>query len=255
MHMVSGELWALADYRVYLAANNSQKHPATSSFSESHLGKPTEQFAFEGKKYSRSSLNYLNGLSFLKQHLDTSSINSVLEIGWGFGTLDEILSFSDGVSYINVDIPPTSTVSTYYLSQISGIDLIDYSRTRELQQIKIPVSNAQMVLCPWQLPKLRGKLDLFVNFISFQEMEPDIVKLYLEQVDRLETEFVLLRNIKEGKAVKSEKVVYGVETPIRGSDYDDFLVNYSLVAKNVFPFGYKTMYRFHSELRLYKRNH
>lgn len=251
-HLISGEMWALSDYRTYLSANNSDIHPSTTSFSECKVGNPSEHFEFESKFFSRSSLNYLNGLSFLKQHVDTSDIQNVLEVGGGFGTLGEILNKSK-VSYVNVDIPPTAAVSSYYLSNVIDTDFVDYLDTRSLEKISIPKDGAQLVLCPWQLPKLEGTIDLFVNFISFQEMEPHVVKNYLTHVDRLQSKFVLLRNIREGKAKKSAKVTYGVETPILGSDYDGFLENYDLVSTNVFPFGYKTVDGFHSELRLYRR--
>ncbi len=110
-----------------------------------------------------------------------------------------------------------------------------------------------MVLCPWQLPRLSGSADLFINFISFQEMEPDVVRGYLGHVDRLRCRFVLLRNLREGKQRKTEKVALGVETPTIGSDYDQFMPNYRLVATNVTPFGFRTIDGFNSELRLYER--
>lgn len=251
-HLISGEIWALADYRTYLAANNHFVHPSTTEFSESKIGNPSEHFNFESKWFSRSSLNYLNGLSFLKQHVDTSIIKTVLEIGGGFGTLGEILNLS-GVSYINVDIPPTAAVSSYYLNNVVKANFLDYLDTRDLDEIQVPNDATQLVLCPWQLVKLKGNIDLFVNFISFQEMEPKVVKNYLKHVDRLHSKYVLLRNIREGKAKKSKTVIYGVETPVLGSDYDGYLQNYQLVATNVIPFGYKTIDGFHSELRLYKR--
>lgn len=78
------------------------------SFSESAVGQPVEHFSIEGKLYSRSSLNYLMGLSFLKKFIDFSSIKTVMEIGGGFGTLGEILhQVSPATRYINLDIPPT----------------------------------------------------------------------------------------------------------------------------------------------------
>jgi putative sugar O-methyltransferase len=251
-NLISGEMWALGDYRTYLATNNSDTHPNTSGFSESKVGNPSEHFCFEDKYFSRSSLNYLNGLSFLKQHVDTSNIQTVLEIGGGFGTLGEILAQSN-ISYINVDIPPTVAVSSYYLSNTIKSNLVNYLDTRNHNQIEVPKHGDQLVLCTWQLPLLNGAIDLFVNFISFQEMEPSVVKNYLKHVDRLHPKFILLRNMREGKAKKNSSVRYGVETPIVGSDYDIFLENYELLATNVFPFGYKTMDGFHSELRLYQR--
>jgi putative sugar O-methyltransferase len=255
LHTLSGELWALADYRVLLASSADEKGWPLASFSESDVGAPLEQFHFDGRAFSRSALNYLNGLSFLRQQIgdEVASIKSVMEIGGGFGTLGEILSQIGQFSYIDVDIPPTAAVSSYYLKQQVGERFTDYLSTREMDVITVPEAPQQMVLCPWQLPKVEGNIDLFVNFISFQEMELHVVRNYLEQVDRLQTRYVLLRNLREGKAVKSEQVKYGVEKPLLGSDYDTLLPNYELVATNVYPFGYRTIDGFHSELRLYRR--
>jgi hypothetical protein len=177
----------------------------------------------------------------------------VLEIGGGFGTLGEILLQAGDYSYINVDIPPTAAVSSYYLAQQSGMHFSDYRQTRALSSIPVPAAPHQMVLCPWQLPAVQGSIDLFVNFISFQEMEPQVVRNYLQQVDRLGARFVLLRNLREGKQVRSAQHQYGVEQPILGRDYDDLLPAYALQATNVYPFGYRTIDGFHSELRLYRR--
>jgi putative sugar O-methyltransferase len=254
MQMLSGEAWAIADYRVYRAGDRTDVQPDISAASESNVGAPPDQVMLEGRAYSRSFLNYLHGLVFLKQHIDTASIQRVLEIGGGYGTLGEILHQSGGgYIYVDVDIPPTSAVSSYYLSQQPGLDLIDYSQTRSLAAIAMPKVGQQMVLCPWQLPQLQGSFDLFVNYISFQEMEPHVVQAYLEQVDRLQTRYVLLRNMREGKAKKSDKVIYGVETPMLGDDYDRQLPNYELIATNVTPYGYRTIDGYHSELRLYRR--
>lgn len=255
---LSGRVAAEADYRVF-AASNTNIAPYTITFSESDVGKPAEQFEFEGKRYSRSSLNYLLGLNFLKQQLGEVEVSTVLEIGGGFGSLGEIL-LSDPRNdsfYINVDIPPTCIFSSYYLKQTFGEDKVgDYADLKSLPDHSIDSLRQQfkaIVICPWTLPDLIGKVDLFVNFISFQEMEPDIVKNYLNEVDRLESRFVLLRNLREGKQVAINPGDVGVKTPILGEDYDDFLPNYELVATNVSPFGFKTVDGFHSELRLYRR--
>ena len=256
-HILSGELWALADYRVFLAASAAAASHGMdlAAFSESAVGEPVEQFVFDGRAFSRSALNYLNGLSFLKQQIgeEVAGIRSVMEIGGGFGTLGEILLRAGEFSYINVDIPPTAAVSSFYLARQPGIHFTDYLETRTRERIEVPRSAQQMVLCPWQLPRLQGQVDLFVNFISFQEMEPEVVGNYLSHVERLGAKFVLLRNLREGKPVKSEQRKYGVATPILGADYDELLPAYELMATNVHPFGYRTVDGFHSELRLYRR--
>jgi len=119
---LSGYLNALADYRVLAAANPDSDDFGLNEFSESTVGNPIEQFVFEGKTYSRSSLNYLLGLSLLKRHADLSKIKTVLEIGGGFGTLGEILGKAPlkGIKYIDLDIPPTQFAAEYYLREVFG---------------------------------------------------------------------------------------------------------------------------------------
>jgi len=255
-HLLGGEAFALADYRVLLAADDESRLPHLHTFSECDFGAPVEHFEFDGRRFSRSALNYLLGLAFLKRYLGDDVPRTVMEIGGGFGTLGEILAKSgiDGLRYVDLDIPPTSFVAQSYLTAALGGERVStYAGTRELEEIEIASLKTVSTLGAWQIEKLRGKVDLFVNFISFQEMEAPIVQNYLKHVDRLQAKFVLLRNLREGKAVKSERVQHGVEKPILGGDYDGFLSAYDLLATNVRPFGYRTIDGFHSELRLYKR--
>jgi putative sugar O-methyltransferase len=254
-HYLTGKQAALADYRVLLASDTQKQLPYLHTFSESDFGQPIEQFEFDGKKYSRSSLNYLLGLSLLKKHLGNDVPRSVLEIGGGFGTLGEIWSQS-GITdwkYIDIDIPPTQFVADYYLksilgsSYVTGFDEVSVSDSIDIANLK-----AASVLCSWQIEQLQGEIDLFVNFISFQEMEPDVVENYLHHVDRLKPRWILLRNMREGKQIKREGHA-GVEVPIKSNDYLRMLSNYKLIERNVHPFGFETVDGFHSELQLFKR--
>jgi putative sugar O-methyltransferase len=254
VEMLSGRAWALADYRVFLAGDRPEIAPDLGGISESTIGNPPDQLEVDSRRFSRSMLNYLHGLVFIKQVLGETGFRTVLEIGGGFGTLGEILHQSGGgYAYVDVDIPPTSAVASHYLSRIPGLDLIDYEETRADASIPVPAPGRQMVICPWQLPRLTGRIDLAWNYISFQEMEPDVVRFYLDQVRRLGARHVLLRNLREGKQKRSAQSPLGVVQPILGSDYDAFLPGYRLAATNVLPFGYRTIDGFHSELRLYER--
>ena len=256
MHqLLWGEQHALGDFRTYLAADEQEKPPILSRCSESDAGKPIEQFTFDGRKFSRSMLNYMLAIVFLKKHVDTSNISNVLEVGGGFGSLGEILASDpkNRYMYIDIDIPPTAAAASYYLKQIFGERLLEYPQSRGQRLIELDGTFDAAVLCPWQLPTLEGSFDLFVNAISFQEMEPTVVRFYLDHVDRLGTKLVLLRNLREGKQKKSSASAVGVEEPVLGKDYDSFLPGYDLVAENTVPFGYRTVDGFHSELRLYQR--
>lgn len=252
---LSGEMSALADYRALVAADNTLVKPYLHLFSESAVGAPIEHFEFEGRRFSRSSLNYLLGLALLKKHLNGDIPRTVLEIGGGFGTLGEVLSTCgiEGLRYIDIDIPPTSFVAQHYLTEVLGSGRVaTYAQSRDRDSIHISSLPQAAVLCSWQIERLNGQIDLFVNFISFQEMEPHIVSNYLGHVVRLGARWVLLRNLREGKQRRKNDWV-GVDAPILSDDYLAMLPDYELVERNVLPFGYRTVDHFHSELLLLRR--
>jgi putative sugar O-methyltransferase len=254
-HFLSGRMSALADYRVLQAADDPSCLPYLHKFSESKVGQPMEHFEFDGRWFSRSSLNYLLGLALLKKHLNGDVFRTVLEIGGGFGTLGEVLNSAgiDNMRYIDIDIPPTSFVAQHYLIELLGKNRVaTFAQTSGMNSIEINALPQAAVLCSWQIEKLHGQVDLFVNFISFQEMEPHIVRNYLGHVIRLGARWILLRNMREGKNVRRAGSV-GVESPVLGDDYLEMLPEYELVDRNVLPFGYQTVDGFHSELLLLRK--
>jgi putative sugar O-methyltransferase len=259
--MLSGRAAALADLRVLQAADDPERLPQLHIFSESECGTPLEQHVIGEQRYSRSALNYLLGLVMLKRHLGREAPSdmvpqTVLEIGGGFGTLGEILSQA-GLPhwrYVDIDIPPTATVAEWYLRQAVGDhQVLGYFETRGADTLDIAELAPISVLMPWQLPRLRGTIDLFVNFISFQEMEPPVVANYLHLVSNLTPQWVLLRNLKEGKQRRQHPDGIGVDEPILGDDYAAMLPDYVLVERGAMPFGYVTVDGFHSELLLFRR--
>jgi len=262
------------DYRAYIAgdAAKAEVRPVLRNCFESGLGDPLTQVTFDGRVFSRSMLNYMNGLVFLKSLVDTGACTKYLEIGGGYGTLGEILhrDSEHRYLYVNVDIPPASFAASWYLEKL-------YNSAGEggfCSCLKFPSDGAPFTidekqcrattLNSWQLPGLEGTFDVFVNFISFQEMEPDVVRNYAGHVKRLGCKFVLLRNLREGK--KKAKVDVDAETKwgqrasttenVTGEFVDAVFFDngYKLVGKNVFPFGYQTVDGFHSELSVYAKS-
>jgi len=254
----TGYASAFADFRVLMSANIDKK-PYLDKISESNIGDPIEQHKFENRHFSRSFLNYSLGLSFLKQTVDTDNISTVMEIGGGFGTLGEILLGDErnDIFYINVDIPPVAFFSSYYLQEVFGKESIAcYDTTKELDVIsieKFKQTHKALNLCSWQIEKLKGNIDLFVNFISFQEMEPEVVKNYCNHIEKLKPKYILLRNMQEGKRKQSDNYLAGVKKPILGKDYDQFLPSYQLINTDSTVYGFITEDNFHSQLRVYTR--
>lgn len=250
---LSGEAHALADYRAFVAGARTSA-PELLNFSESNAGNPCEHFTFAGRQYSRSALNYLHAMIFLAQHTDTSELKTFLEIGGGFGTLGEILAktrTADAFRYINVDIPPTCFASDYYLAEAcKDTAILRCADAANAADLPIDQMAALAVLPNWQIEALQGSIDVFVNMISFQEMEPHVVSNYLKHVERLAPKWIILRNMREGKQKRTDKNPMGVVDPVLGEFYQAELPRYRLVAKDDQVFGYTTADGFHSDLML-----
>jgi putative sugar O-methyltransferase len=250
--LVSGYHLALSQYCAFKAGDIQSKRPHLQYASDSGIGGAINQHQFDGKSYSRTMLNYMTGLVFLKQNIkDTSMIQNVLEIGGGFGSMGEILLSDAEVNYnyVNVDIPPTLYAASWYLKKLYREKYLNCLAFKPGDSISFDKMDGNACVAPtWQLPDITGRVDLFINFHSFQEMEPDVVVGYIEHIQRLKAKYVLTRNIREGKNPKR------VVKPIKSEDYDQFFVehDYIFIASNVIPFGFKTCDGFHSELRLYR---
>lgn len=245
-------------YNIFINLDSNAQVPYLRDFSESLIGKPLETYQFDGRIYTSTSLNYLRGLVFLKTIADTSLIHTVIEIGGGYGSLGEIFLKvkPQDFFYVNIDIPPLAAVSTYYLQSIFGQEaILDYSQSAHMDNIdieKIRKNYRGAVFCPWQLPNLKGNFDLAVNFISFQEMEPEVVKNYVEYINLLTTHYVLLRNSRYGKPRVREGQL-GVLQETTREHYLDFFSPFQLQAVNSNLFGYQTPFGFESEVMIFQR--
>lgn len=252
--ILDGSAMALADYRVFMAAE-SDKLPKLKSVSESQFGAPLEQYCFDGKLYSESFLNYLRGLAFLKKLVDTQGIKTVLEVGGGYGTLGEILLKCEDSNffYIDVDIPPVGYVATRYIEKLFGKENIaSYIITRkytEIDLMKLSEKYRAIVLCPWQLPLVKGRVDLFVNFISFQEMEPEVVANYAKFVNNHVDKYILLRNSRTGKEVAKKPGEIGVFNPVTREHYIKYFNKFEVVGIDSLTFGASS----ESEVMVFRR--
>ena len=227
-------------------------------FSESDHGEPRQHVELDGRRHSRSSLNYLRGLAMLHHHVDASVVRSALEIGGGYGTLGEILlkGYSDSF-YVNVDIPPLAHVSAQYLRAVFGQDAVaGYEQTRDMEVIDLTELRQKyraVVLCAWQLPRVQGRVDLFCNFISFQEMEPETVQNYARQVQPLTGRFLLLRNSSKGQRTGPGHVAPAVDQPILAEDYREWFSEFELVAADDKHYGDTSNSGWRSEVTVFRR--
>ncbi|MBW3568234.1 MAG: putative sugar O-methyltransferase [Proteobacteria bacterium] len=255
--MLDGRESAYAEYLLFLAADTNSG--LRLNVGESGFG-GGERFEFDRKLYSKSFLNYLRGLTFLKKLTDTDNISSIMEIGGGYGTLGEILlkSRSDGF-YLNVDIPPVAAVATRYLKQVFGDDaVLGYEQSRNMRAIDLDTlrgSYRALVLCPWQLPSVKGSVDMFANFISFQEMEPAVVANYVSLVQPMVRHAVLLRNSVKGKTMAKQPGEVGVLEPTTTDDIIRAFDQFRVLGRDSAVFGYESRNgNFRSEVICMERN-
>jgi putative sugar O-methyltransferase len=231
---------ARADYRIY-RATEVPGGLDLDCVSESDAG-GGERFTFDTKSYSRSMLNYLRALNLYKTVAEGGVPNGCLEIGGGYGTLGEILlKAAPGSLYVNVDIPPVAAVSTWYLEQVFGTDaVLGYAQSREMHSINLDALRQRyraIVLCPWQLPRVAGTVDLFANFMSFQEMEPQIVANYVALVQPLIRRHVLMRNTAVGKKIAQRPGDVGVIQPVLSGFVQQLFTEFETRACDAFVYG------------------
>lgn len=186
------------------------------SHGASRVGDPPQEYRLvEGSeaRFSKPFLNYLLCLAALSQHVEEAP-RSFLEIGGGYGALGEIVLSRDATArYVNLDIPPLVTVSSYYLTELFGDErILTYGdQVPSSGRIEVPRSAC---LPNFRISDIGGPFDVFVNTYSFQEMEPDVVEHYIDAVCRAGVQYVVSLNSKHGKPKVADGHEIGVVDPV-----------------------------------------
>ena len=93
-------------------------------------------------------------------------------------------------------------ISEFYLKKSCRKKVSTHLDFKKDKYINISKLNNFCCLPNFDIERLKGKIDIFVNFISFQEMEYNVVNNYLEKIFKLKPNYILLRNLREGKNTK-----------------------------------------------------
>ena len=187
-------------------------------FGESRAGNPPQRYRFTGDDeigWGRPYLNYLLCLAALSHHVDEPP-TSFLEIGGGYGVLGEIvMQRNPDARYVNLDIPPLLTVSSYYLTTLFGKDRV---RTPLDLPADGPVTVGTTGCLPnWRVQDVEDTFDVFLNSFSFQEMEPDVVEHYIDTVTKKDVQYAVSLNSIQGKPTSATMDEGGVVEQVKSS--------------------------------------
>ena len=167
---------------------------------ESAVGKPPQRFRLMGRGgagWTRAYLNYLLCLAALSRHVDAPP-RRFLEIGGGYGVLGEIVMSRDpDACYVDLDLPPLTTVASFYLRTLFG-DRVTIADDTIAETGPIELAGSAC-LPNWRIGDVAGPFDVFVNSFSFQEMEPDVVEAYVREVAAKDVAYVVSLNSILGK--------------------------------------------------------
>lgn len=210
---------ARRDFDVVRLAWDQERWPFDlTGIAESETGIPPQSYRFgpdAAGVWTRPYLNYLLCLAAVSRHVDAPP-RRFLELGGGYGVLGEIVLARDAeATYVDLDLPPLLTVASFYLDRLFGDRVLLYEGLPGSGAIP---AEASACLPNWRIGDLRGTFDLFFNSHSFQEMEPDVVERYAEDVARLEATWVVSLNSVAGKPVRTGDNPVGVTSPVRSAD-------------------------------------
>ncbi|MEY4592786.1 MAG: hypothetical protein RIR18_1681 [Pseudomonadota bacterium] len=142
-----------------------------------------------------SFLNHYRA-SMLHQLIPLSSEITIAEIGGGFGGLGySLLQRNDKTKYLNFDLPENLVVSAYYLGSLFPEKRIYlYDGANDIQE---KLDDYDIFLLPnFSLAHFdRRTIDIFVNTISFSEMDYASIVEYLRKINEVTKHYFYQENL------------------------------------------------------------
>ncbi len=146
-------------------------------------------FESKGLRIAHVYLKLLDTLDHMNTRINLKEVNSIIEIGGGFGVnIDlQLQLFPNIRKVLYIDIAPNLYVGTQYLKSRYGANVIDFKSTKNLESITFSDDDSLEIYCilPMQIELVKAKFDLFHNAHSFVEMSREAVVNYGEQVKHL----------------------------------------------------------------------
>ena len=155
-----------------------------------------KKFNLNGKEYSTHYLEMADRIDKLSNKFDYKKINNFFEIGGGFGSNVHFLisNFPNIKKIIYLDIVPNIFVATEYLKFHYGDKVKDYLNCRDLKEISFSKDSELEIICipPWEIEKLKIKVNHFHNAASFVEMPEVVIKNYCKYIKKFNTKEISL---------------------------------------------------------------
>ncbi|MBE7423370.1 MAG: hypothetical protein POELPBGB_04142 [Bacteroidia bacterium] len=110
--------------------------------------------------------------SFLAENIDLTGVGCVIEIGAGFGrTAHALLKLSNAIeTYTIIDLPNVLKLSSLYLKAV--LDDREFAKLKFIDALGLADNR--------ELPC--GAADLVINIDSYQEMKPEVIDFYMDNV-------------------------------------------------------------------------
>jgi len=182
-------------------------------------------FEINKKFYTLFFLKEMMQIFFIEKKIKLEKLEVVLELGSGAGIkASTFLKVNPNMTYIILDIPPALYVAQQYLAA-QNYKIFTYSDAKKIKSLKeINFNNFDVIcLAPWMIGHLDDiSVDIFINVFSFQEMEPWLVKNYLEKISSITKKYIYIANLKKGHSA-AKKGELGVLKRTTRQDYINFL--------------------------------
>ena len=155
----------------------------------------------------------------------------VAEIGAGYGgTAHFLMRGTSPAVYIDFDLPEVLLIAAYYL-----IRTLPHCRVRLWEPGFRPDAAAiaanDIILCPnWELPALpEGGVDVFLNTFSLSEMPLEVIRVYLQNIERACGGYFLYNNMdREGVVNRGHERVPCSQYPFSPGTFKTLYKRYDL---------------------------
>lgn len=175
-----------------------------SDCSASLVGGPEDVIEMSGKAWTTNHLQYCSFVADSARYVKFGDGSTLCELGSGIGRNAEIWAkLWRKATIVLFDIPPQLYVAHQYLAKVFGERVVHYNLTRDYcpsgEDVDARFQGKIILLPSWNMPRWKSvKVTGFWNSASFQEMEPSIVRNYLELVNSMSPDWIYINALPEG---------------------------------------------------------